>query len=231
MNIKNTRSGKIVKTLVACTAVLVLVSSSANAQLTVKKTDIKDNLYVFKATGEALKDVGGALETNNNVAFNAWEFPDGANAGSRIFYLYADSKANTDQASFVLKWDFSESGHLVTEVEIPHNRFYFQYESASSVTEVMATISYSVDGKNWIELDQFNPDISGLNPEQPVKFQDNPLYVSLEKPAKTFYYKVEFRVTGGPFCGQAFQWQRMGLEPEIMRPDFFSANFTVKPNP
>lgn len=207
------------------------LASAAQAQLTVKKEDIKDNLFAFRAVGVALQDVGGALESSENVAYNAWEFPEGPSAGAHLYYLYADSKGNADQAHFILKWDFSKSGHQIKEVEIPHNRFYFQFESGSTVEEVLGVISYSVDGKEWVELDQFTPDTVGLNPEQPVKFQDNPLYVVLEKPADTFFYKVELRVRGGAFFGQAFQWQRMGQEPEVMRPDYFAVNFSVGPKP
>lgn len=211
-------------------AALVLVFP-IQAQITVKKEDIKDNLYAFKAEGAALENVAGAMQSSENISYNSWEYPDGAFAGEQLHYLYADSKAGTDRAGFVLKWDFSKSDHLVTEVEIPNNRFYFQLEPASSVVEVLGTISYSVDGKEWTELDQFTPDISGLTPEQPVKSQDNPLYVSLDVPSATFYYKVEFKVNGGPFYGQAFQWSRMGSEPDYMRPNYFGVNFVVKPNP
>ena len=232
---ENTRTAFIqkFKTAVPACVALALAAGlvSAGAQVTVKKEDIKDNLYAFKAVGPALENVGGALETSENIGFNSWEFPEGVNAGAHIYYLYADSKSNAAEAKLVLKWDFSQTGQTVSEVEIPNNRFYFQYEGTSTVTEVLATISYSVDGNEWTELDQFTPDISGLNPDQPVKFQDNPLYVVLDKPAETFYYKVEFRVQGGPFVGQAFQWQRMGAEPDVMRPDYFSANFSLKPKP
>ncbi len=209
----------------------LILALSVQAQVTVKKEDIKDNLYAFKAVGAALKDVAGAMESSESIGYNAWEYPDGAYAGEQIHYLYADSKTGTDQASFVLKWDFGKSGYLVTEVEIPNNRFYFQLEPASSIMEVLGTISYSIDGKVWTELDQFTPDIAGLTPEQPVKSQDNPLYVSLDAPAATFYYKVQFKVNGGPFYGQAFQWSRMSNEPDYMRPNSFGVNFVVKPNP
>lgn len=216
--------------VLAAFASLALVSAT-QAQLTVKKEDVRENLFAFRAVGPALQDVGGSLESSENIGYNAWEFPEGPSAGAKLYYLYADSKGNADQAHFVLKWDFSQSGHQVKEVEIPNNRFYFQFESGSTVEEVLGVISYSIDGKEWVELDQFTPDTVGLNPEQPVKFQDNPLYVVLEKPADVFYYKVEFRVRGGSFYGQAFQWQRMGLEPEVMRPDYFAVNFSVGPKP
>jgi hypothetical protein len=213
----------------ACALTFLTGPLTSDAQVAVKKEDIKGTTYAFQAPGAQLENVGGAVDRNENIGFQEWTFPDGEHKGSSIYYLYADSRSKGDKASLVLKWDFSKSGHQVTEVEIPQNRLYYQYEPSSTVEEALAVISYSVDGKEWTELDQFNPDVTTLTAEVPVKAQNNPLYVALDKPTSVFYYRVEFQVKGGPFFGQAFQWERMGLEPAIMRPDHFAVNFTVAP--
>ncbi len=207
-------------------AFLFFAIASGQAQIEVPAKDIKDGYFEFEAPGEQLENVSGAMLSAENIGYTAWVFPDGPLMGKALHYLYADGNSGADTASIVLKWDFSKSNHLVTEVEIPNNRLYFQFELNADKEDATAVISYSTDGEHWTEFTEFAPKISELNAERPVEVQDLPLNVTLDKPAKAFFYRVEFR-TKGKLFGQAFQWERMGNEPEYMRPGSFNARFKV----
>jgi hypothetical protein len=198
-------------------------AGSSHAGVKVESKDIKDGTYAFTAEATELENVHGALESTRNVVSGSCEAPSEFGSENKISYLFASGFDQT--ASFVLKWDFSSSGFLATEVTIPTNRFYFQPYPPSNITQAVATISYSTDGTEWTEIDSFSARLDG-NTET---FQNKPLQIDLKTPASAFYYRVEFSVEGGTFHADTFQWERMGVKPDWLQPNHFDVDFRVTP--
>lgn len=191
------------------------------ASILVHSKDVIDGSYIFTANGEDLGNVNGALVEQDNVEYKKTDDND-----RDLYYLYADGSSKQQHAQFVLKWDFSKSGHRVMQVSIPTNRLYFQSEPGCPVTSAKACISYSTDGTNWIEADVLETNATSSDVSSAVA-QNKTLQLVLDQPASTFYYRVTFDVEGGPFYQETFQWERMSGKIQYLDPEYFRVIFTL----
>jgi len=220
-------SGFPMKCASSTTCLLLLISIWSlvvpiHASVSVSPKDVVEGSYTFTANGTDLENVNGALLEQENVKFKMAD--DG---GRKLYYLFADGSSNQQHAQFVLKWDFSESGHLATQVSIPTNRLYFQSEPGCGVTAAKACISYSTDGINWTEADVWETSATISDVSAAVS-QNNKLELVLDQPASSFYYRVTFDVEGSPFYQETFQWERMSGTIQYLDPEYFRVIFTLK---
>ncbi|MFZ4778275.1 MAG: hypothetical protein ACOYM3_23125 [Terrimicrobiaceae bacterium] len=211
---------------IACSALALLLPAAISGADVAwdDPANISNDELSFLAAGPELGNVNGVLAEQENIKFDT----STAEGGQEVYHLYADGSSKQQNAFFVLKWDFSKLGRLVTGVKIPTNRLYFQAEPGSLVTSAKAVISYSTDGTNWTELDVFETTETTADVST-CTMQNHELQVTLDKPASTFFYRVAFSVEGAPFYGATFQWERMSEDFPFLRPNFFQVVFLLKP--